>query len=273
MTPFEKWEGTGNDFIVVAEEHLSVADAAKHAPAWCDRHFGVGADGILIVGRRPKSMTVINADGSRPEMCGNGIRIVAAAFGEGVHTIRTDAGVLECAAARATADLSSSDSAPWMVSVSMGTIDFTPAASHVEGPVDGEGPWSLPSVEVGSSGYIASAGNPHWVFVDVAVPSAEACGRMENDRRFTQRTNVEFVRPLGGNEFELVVWERGCGFTLACGTGAAATAAVLAACEHADPAHPVTVHLPGGPLQITVDTDARATMTGPARKVYVGVLP
>jgi len=254
---FEKYEGLGNDFLV-----LDVADEAEVPPECavllCDRRFGVGADGVILVlpPRTPAGDTrirVINADGSIPEMCGNGVRCVAlhvaAARGQTGGTVRieTDAGERACVL-----------DGDGMVTVDMGLVRVLG-----ERAVDVDG---RPIVLA-----LADAGNPHAVlFGTFARGDVEHLGpRLATHPAFPRGTNVEFACVLGDG-IDLVVWERGVGITLACGTGACATAAV--ACEKglAPRGKPVTVRLPGGRLDVTIADDGRATMRGPARRVFSG---
>jgi len=258
---FEKYEGLGNDFIVV--DAASEADVdVDRAQRLCDRHFGVGGDGVLFVlpPLSPSSrgrMVVINADGSRPEMCGNGIRCVALhlARRDGApaisYVIDTDAGPLACAVER------EGDRA-W-VSVGMGRGRLQ--GEHVQ-EVDGK---RLEMTRV-------SMGNPH------AITFAEPLDESWADRvgpavsgSFPEGSNVELARVTAEDEIDLVVWERGVGRTLACGTGAAATAVAAAVQGRARFGVPVRIRLPGGTLELTVAPESlEVTMRGPARRVFSG---
>jgi diaminopimelate epimerase len=250
---FEKWEGLGNDFIVVWDGSLAGVDDAA-VRALCDRRFGIGADGVLVVEGaatdRPR-MIVRNADGSRPEMCGNGIRCVAGALGrEGLVVIATDAGDKTCEVRRRDAQV---------VDV---LVEMGPArrGEDLMAQVDGA---ELRFLTI-------DMGNPHVVTFDLF--GDEALKRV-GPRIGTQvpgGTNVELCAQ-GPDEIAALVWERGVGPTLACGTGACAVAA--AACEtgRATFGAPVRVRLPGGTLEITVANGAREVrMRGPARRVFTG---
>jgi diaminopimelate epimerase len=265
---FDKYEGLGNDFVVVraaTEDSWRPADAV----ALCDRRRGVGADGVLLV-LPPRSpgcdarMRVLNADGSVPEMCGNGVRCVALAVArsrglrEGVVRIDTDAGPRSCA----VSDREGSGEA--RVTVDMGVVRV-----FADRTVDLEG---APVVLA-----IADAGNPHAViFGEFSREDVEHAGaRIAVHPDFPRGTNVEFARVRkahGGAAIaiDLTVWERGVGVTLACGTGACATAAVACAKGLAPVGVPVAVWLPGGRLDIIVDAAAQTTMQGPARHVFSG---
>ena len=257
--PFEKYEGLGNDFILV-EMPDERAMTGERAIRLCDRRFGVGADGVLLVlpPRAPgcdARMHVINADGSVPEMCGNGVRCVAlhvaTARGLTRGTVRVETGAGERACVLEDGG---------MVTVDMGVVRVLgERAIEVEGR-----PVLLT---------LADAGNPHAVlFGAFARGEVEHLGpRLSTHAAFPRGTNVEFAR-VDSDGIDLVVWERGVGVTLACGTGACATAAV--ACEKALAARgrPVILRLPGGRLEDTVGDGGRTTMRGPARRVFSGVV-
>jgi diaminopimelate epimerase len=283
--PFVKVEGIGNDFAVVdLRPGRPGALAGGPSPqdpavvrAICDRRFGVGADGVLAI--LPSTlgdarMRVLNADGSEAEMCGNGIRCVAKVLYESDPALRrpllrieTGAGLLECAVA-ATAGVVRD------VTVEMGR----PRLTRDEIPLAPGGATRALREPIAARDRefrftAVSMGNPHAViFVDGEDDLralAETYGpTLEVADRFPRRTNVELARVRGG-EIDLVVWERGSGLTLACGTGACATV-VAAALEDRLPAGIETpVHLPGGTLTITVAKDLIGVrMRGPARVVF-----
>jgi diaminopimelate epimerase len=297
--PFTKVEGLGNDFVVVDLRPGRPGAGAAPSPespeivrAVCDRHFGVGADGILAI--LPASsaasgqagdarMRVLNADGSEAEMCGNGIRGVAKVLFDSDPALRrsplrieTGAGLLDCA-------LEIEDGEVRSVAVEMGRpryardeIPLAPggAARALRAPITAAGRSFLFTA--------VSMGNPHAViFVDDPAADLRALAEtygptLERDPTFPRRTNVEFARVRGQDaraEIDLVVWERGCGITLACGTGACATAAAACAEERLAPGREIPVHLPGGTLFITVAPDQSGVrMRGPARSVYQGEL-
>lgn len=255
---FEKYEGLGNDFIVI-DGVMGPRWASHVVERFCDRHFGIGADGILLVG--PPStpgaagtMTVLNADGSRPEMCGNGIRCVAihlasrAGGDPGELVIDTDAGPRRCKVRRD------------FVEVDMGTLTD---AGPVEVTLDGR---------VHRFARI-SIGNPHAITFQPYEPSEiDSVGpRVSVAPAFPEGTNVEFAGLAADGSIALIVWERGVGRTLACGTGACAT--VFAACVARTRSFDelVDVRLPGGTLQVLVKRDGlTATIRGPAHLVFRG---
>jgi diaminopimelate epimerase len=269
---FRKVEGLGNDFVLL--DRLDVdADALARDVAWaqaaapklCDRRTGIGADGILLVGPRRRgaaSMIVVNFDGSRPEMCGNGLRCVAAFVAErrGVRAldIDTDAGSRSCR-------IVGSDGSMVSVSVDMGAAERL----GVHRPAAGNG---LAFVGI-------SMGNPHAVcFTESDNPEslARTLGpAIELDPVYAPgKTNVEFARIEADGSITLWVWERGVGITSACGTGACATAAAAVDLGLLPPDRAISVRLPGGWLSITVPSVAseQVVMSGPARQVFSGVL-
>ena len=252
---FEKWEGLGNDFVLVREREAGVAIGADLVRRICDRRRGVGADGVLLVGDSPAAMVVLNADGSRPEMCGNGLRCVAALLAGGTATdiaVATDAGERV-----ARVSWTSPDEA--LVEVEMGRAQIGTASQQA---------WAGREISFGA----VSVGNPHAITFDaIAGDEREGLGR-HLERATPGGTNVEFARQTAPNAFEVVVWERGVGFTQACGTGACATAALACFNGAASFGSPVKMALPGGELLIHVSSSLDIVMLGPARRVFRGYL-
>jgi diaminopimelate epimerase len=279
---FAKYHGLGNDFLVVDLRSASAAEAeAVQAPsnvvAACDRRFGVGGDGVLAVlpsATADARMRVLNSDGSEAEMCGNGIRCVAKELFErgGVRkpeiAIDTGAGRLICA-------IEARGGAVASVTVAMGKPRLLRGEIPMTGPAS-ERCIAQPLEIAGTTRPLTcvSMGNPHAVaFVgsrEQAVELANTIGRVvENHAWFPNRTNAEFAYVKSRGEIDLVVWERGCGITLACGTGACATAVAAILNGWADEATPIRVNLPGGSLEITVSTGLTGVaMKGPARHVF-----
>lgn len=283
---FFKYHGTGNDFVVV--------EAPDGRPDWatpegvrlvCDRRFGVGADGLLLIERgsaAPHFMRVLNADGSEAEMCGNGIRCVARHLRErmGVGAadqggagqtdvlipIETLAGVKTC---RVRVD---GAGAVTSVAVSLGA----PILDRPSIPLAGAGdPLNLRVSALGRefTGHGVGMGNPHFViFEGLDRDEAERYGAaLSGAPLFPNQANVEFARPSGPHRFEVRVYERGCGLTMACGTGAGATAVAAVLTGLAEAGRPVAVTLPGGTLTLTVATDlSDVLLEGPAVRVFEG---
>ena len=260
---FEKWEGLGNDFIL-----LEASLDAVQAIALCDRRRGIGADGVLLIGRDDDGsarMTVLNADGSRPEMCGNGLRCVAGYLDANRRTgngsdnqaprsirIKTDAGERVCS-------VSQKGTALWQVAASMGEAQLTGTLPF---PADG-----------GHSFTLVDVGNPHAVSFEVYGDEPLDDWGPAMQQQVAGGINVELCRVRQDSALEVLVWERGVGRTQACGTGACAVAAVAAAQGRTPFDEAVSVVLPGGPLDITVaQAGYGLTMSGPARQVFRGSL-
>ncbi|MBM4386476.1 MAG: diaminopimelate epimerase, partial [Deltaproteobacteria bacterium] len=226
---FIKYQGLGNDFIIVDSFGEKPTISADRAAKLCDRHFGVGADGILIVQKGVKHkyyMKIINSDGSEPEMCGNGIRCLVKYLvdyrGEigNPMNVETPGGMKSC---RYVADAKTGKATE--VVVSMGK----PALERRKIPMSGAGSNLNQIVKVRDrefTGHGVSMGNPHFViFGDYGLGTAASYGGdISEHELFPQKTNVEFVKVVSRNRLEAAVYERGCGVTLACGTGASAIA-------------------------------------------------
>ncbi len=273
---FRKYHGTGNDFLVVDARrgHPEGLDAAA-ARRICDRHFGVGGDGILLVENgiaAPWFMRIINSDGSLAEMCGNGIRCVAkfiaehlGATGDEIN-IETPAGVKNCRLTRWT------DGRVASVAVSMGA----PILDRSRIPMSGSGPARGVAVVAHDRTFVGDGvnmGNPHFVIFDyLGADDADRFGAvLSRASIFPAGANIEFVKKVDANHLALTVYERGCGLTLACGTGASATVAAAAVAGFVDTGVPVRVDLPGGPLFITVAPDmSDVILDGPAVEVFEG---
>jgi diaminopimelate epimerase len=276
---FIKYHGLGNDFLVF-ERGLDGVRSLTPAEvvAVCDRRFGVGADGVVFA--RPSDtaalrMELTNSDGSTPEMCGNGLRCLVAyavdhlGFDANPLPVETLAGVLDCAWSKDPSGHVDT------VRVAMGRPTF----ERAQIPVAGEGDALSLEVATPSRTFVGTGvgtGNPHYViFGDARRETAETFGpAVERHPLFPRGTNVEFAEVLTPDHIRLTVWERGCGLTMACGTGATATVAAAVRLGHVSPDQPIRVSLPGGDLAITVSAalDA-ATMEGPAREVFRGRIP
>jgi diaminopimelate epimerase len=270
---FAKYEGLGNDFVVVDEVESAALIDAERAARICDRHLGVGADGVLLVsvanGRA--RMRVINADGSVPEMCGNGIRCVALHLvrtgkisGEQVE-IDTDSGVHACRVVRG--------GTAGVVEVSMRPPSLLPA----DVPVVASAPVVDEAIALGVQSVSVTAvsmGNPHAVtFAEVGEQRFVLGPQLQAHERFPHGVNVGFARVVAPQRIELTVFERGSGWTRACGTGACAAAVAAVETGRAQRGLPIEVLLPGGALSIVVGrTGERLAMTGPARHVFDGTL-
>lgn len=271
---FRKYHGLGNDFILIDNRHDSqpCLDPAT-AQRWCDRHFGIGADGVIFAlpgqGDTDYTMRIFNSDGSEPEMCGNGIRCLARFLAdlEGVnektYRIHTLAGVITpqlLADGQVRVDMGE----PQLLAGLIPTTLAAPTEKVIDVPLTvADQTWLVTCV---------SMGNPHCVtFVDDvdAIPLAELGPHFEHHSHFPQRTNTEFVQVITPDRLKMRVWERGAGITLACGTGACAT--VVAAVLTSKGDRRCAVELPGGTLLIEWSADDnRLYMTGPAQRVFTG---
>jgi diaminopimelate epimerase len=271
---FWKMHGLGNDYIVIdnRDERISDTEATDLARKLCRRRFSVGADGVLFVSDSEVAdvkMRIFNADGSEAEMCGNGIRCFAKYCYEN-NIARKRELVVETLAGNKRA---------WMI-VENGLVQSVmidmdlPALERSRIPMLGEGTAVNIDLQVNGETYKAtclSVGNPHCViFVDAVegCPVQQIGPKIENHRIFLNKTNVEFAQVLGKNEVKVRVWERGCGETLACGTGACAT--VVAGNLLNKLGGKVLVHLLGGDLK--VEYAERLLLNGSAEKVFEGIL-
>jgi len=264
--PFTKMHGLGNCFVMVdafCGDGLQGEDPGTVARAVCDRNTGVGADGLILVSKSARydlRMSIYNEDGSEAEMCGNGVRCLARFAVDEELTdkkeleIETRAGII-----RTSIDVGD------LVEVNMGPPrhEAPELAGTEERPVRVE--------EEGRAFTLVSMGNPHAVaFVrDFDFDWRAEGARVERAKSFPNRTNVEYVRVVGPQEAEVKVWERGCGVTLACGTGACAVA-VAGALEGKLDRAPITIRLPGGPLRIHWTCEGDVLMTGPAVTICRG---
>ncbi len=266
--------GLGNDFLVVDRREHGDVPTPEMARRWCDRHRGVGADGVLAItsgAEKRARMKVLNADGSIAEMCGNGLRCVAKHLGDldpaiASIDIETDAGLRRCTLQRSgrgpVTEVAAEMGAPILERPQLGML--------------GEGRCVREPIVAGGvrlKGTAVSMGNPHLVLFDAPLERAGELGPLlERHPSFPQRTNVEFVstQPDG---LHVVVWERGVGLTQACGTGACAVAVAGVLEARVVAGHEVRVWLPGGALGVWVAPDFSAVrLRGEAVEVFRGEL-
>ena len=266
--PFTKMQGAGNDYVYVNTLRYSIPDPSSTSIKWSDRHFGIGSDGLVLIGapsdpsKADFSMRIFNADGSEAMMCGNASRCIGKyVYERGLFngdTVR-----LETLSGIKTLKLHVDGGHVSSVTVDMGEPRF-----EVPEQYTGECP-------VGTDGVFVSMGNPHYVnFVDkVREIDVAARGReLEFSSSFPERCNIEFAEILTGKDgqgsIRTRVWERGSGITMACGTGACATAVAAAKTGRA-PRHSEIV-MDGGTLRIEWGDDNHVRMTGPAEIVFDG---
>jgi diaminopimelate epimerase len=282
MLRFTKMHGAGNDYVYVnCFEEPMPDDPAGLARKVSDRHFGIGADGLILICPSDKAdarMRVFNADGSEAEMCGNGVRCVAKyVYDHGIRTretlaIETGRGVLDIA-------VEADGGRVRRVRVDMGEPILDPA--RIPTTLSG-----TPRQDLGVEAVVAqtlrvgavelevtcvSMGNPHCVaFVDEPTDRwVLAIGpQVEIHPAFPRRVNVEFVRVVSPREVQVRVWERGSGETRACGTGACAVCVAGALAGRTD--RRILAHLPGGDLELDWAENNHVFMTGPAAEVFSG---
>jgi diaminopimelate epimerase len=270
---FSKLHGTANDFVYVDARSGFPGDPTALAPRLCDRHRGVGADGLILLHPSRVAdcrMQIVNADGSVAEMCGNGIR--------GFAKFVLDAGLVQASPLRVETDAGiktitverDAQGRVRRVAVDMGTPEW----SGRRIPVDADGDVVEHPLEVAGRSWrvtCVSMGNPHCVvFVDdVAALDLPALGpRFEHHPFFPKRVNTEFIQVLSPSHLRMRVWERGAAETMACGTGACAAA--VAAARTGRTGRTSVVSLPGGDLEITWRADDHVVMTGDAVEVFTG---
>lgn len=269
---FLKMEGLGNDFLVTHEISDGMAQTVlRHTSRICDRRRGVGADGIIFVlpsRRADFRMRIFNSDGSEAEMCGNGIRCFAL-YAKLLQLTSLNHLVIETAAGEIVTDIINED----MVKVNMGKPVIDAAAVPVTKDCGAVVMEKLAIDEKVFQITAVSMGNPHAVIYPDELSDDLVLGygpKIETHPFFPKKTNVEFVKVLSDKEIRMRVWERGCGETQACGTGACAS--VVSGIINKLHGNDMTVHLPGGKLQIQWNGNLSDSvfMTGPARKVFEG---
>lgn len=274
---FTKMHGLGNDFVFVQEsEFAEKTDYNALSVKICDRNFGVGADGLVILGNALDydiTMRIFNPDGSEPEMCGNAIRCVGKyAWENGLVKekrirVKTLAGLI-------MPEVIVENGKVTQVKVDMGEPILTPAQVPVDLPGEKIVNEAITVSDKEFRFTAVSMGNPHCVIFVGSLdegPAAKWGPALEVHNYFPRKTNVEFVEIISRSEMKMNVWERGAGETLACGTGACATLVAAVLNDKTDAR--ATIHLKGGDLVIEWDTGSNHVyMTGPATEVFRGTL-
>lgn len=275
---FTKMQGAGNDYIYLNGFDYPIAEPDKLAIRLSDRHFGVGADGLVLILPSESCdfrMRMFNADGTEAQMCGNASRCIGKYVYEKGLTKKTELSLETLAGEKKLFLTTDENNCVHSVTVNMGSPKFTPAAIPIN--LTGENVIDFPLKIEDKTLPITclSIGNPHCViFLDsLAGLNVEHFGKIiENHPLFPERTNVEFAEVLNKHEIRMRVWERGSGETLACGTGACATA-VAAALNHLCGLGTI-LHLPGGDLEIAWKQNTNEVfLTGPATFSFEGELP
>ena len=280
---FTKMHGCGNDYIYVNgfTEKIPQEEKTELVRHISDRHFGIGGDGVIFINPSAEAdfeMEMYNADGSRAEMCGNGIRCVAKYVYDKGLTDKTDISVISCGQIKYL-QLFLKEGQVDTVRVNMGAPELRPeripvTVAEAGTPLEQERIVNAPIIVQGKEYKMTcvSMGNPHAVIFleDVTNLEIEQIGPyFENHERFPKRINTEFVKVLDKKTVQMRVWERGTGETLACGTGCCAT--VVACILNGLTDEKVTVKLLGGEIEIEWDREANLVyMTGPAVTVFEG---
>ena len=257
---YVKSHGLGNDYIVIDPAQVPFAVTTEAVRLICDRHFGVGSDGILLVAPSNGAdfgVRIFNPDGSEAEKSGNGARIFAKFLRDHGYTDRDDF-TLDTLGGRVSCALEHEDGRVARVTVDMGKARFD----------------ALDSIDVDSRRLevtSVSLGNPHCVVIvpDLAKIDVHALGpKIERHPAFPRRTNVQFAEVVSRSEVRILIWERGAGYTLASGSS---SCAVVAACQRKGlTGRDVTVSMPGGQLAITIADDGEIRMRGPVEEICAG---
>ena len=270
---FTKYHAIGNDYIVLDPKDLSEAITQEKIRQICDRHYGVGSDGVLIgpfpSGNCDFSLRLFNPDGCEFEKSGNGLRIFArylwdvGQVGQDPFSISTPGGDVRCLV----------HPGGGVVTVEMGRVSFQSRDIPVLGP-DRE--VLNETLEIAGEKFIfcaATIGNPHCVLIrdEVSEEYTRKWGpRIEREPRFPNRTNVQFMKVLNHREIQIEIWERGAGYTLASGSSSCAAASTAHRLGFCGPE--ITVHVPGGKLLVAISDQYSATLTGPVSKICEGFL-
>jgi diaminopimelate epimerase len=271
--PFYKYHALGNDYIVLDPAEAGESFSEDSIRLICHRNFGIGSDGILLgpmfdtQGRI--ALKIFNPDGSQAEKSGNGLRIFTRYLWD-KKIIDHDHVSIQTAGGMVKARIFD---AGQLISVEMGTISFNSRIIPVEGP---EREVVNEKMEVNGRSLefcAATIGNPHCVILKSTISADEAkqLGPLiEEEPRFPNRTNVQFMKILDRSNIQIEIWERGAGYTLASGSSSSAAAAVayrLGLCENQ-----IKVHMPGGEIDIKITNQFEVTMTGPVTRVVEGVI-
>jgi diaminopimelate epimerase len=268
VIPFDKYHALGNDYIVVNPADISEALSPAVIKVLCDRHYGIGSDGVLLgpisCDGADFGLRIFNPDGSEAEKSGNGLRIFCRYLwdqklvGDSVFRVKTLGGIVKAIVY----------SGGKSVSVEMGKVFFN--HERFEGDISVH---SLIIDEQVFDYYPASVGNPHCVIL-MDNPTPEIANRLgpkiEQHAKFANRTNVQFVKVVDRQNIEIEIWERGAGYTLASGSSSTAAAAVVHALGICD--SNISVQMPGGIIEIAIDDQHHATMTGPVCRIGDGNL-
>jgi diaminopimelate epimerase len=277
MIPFVKGHGLGNDYIVIDGRDLPAPLTPAQIALVCDRNWGAGSDGILLLvpawGGADFGLRIFNPDGSEAEKSGNGLRIFAKYLHDHGHakgltfTVDTKGGRVECQCHVREGRMNE-------VTVEMGRCTFLAPEIPMNGP---EREVVRVPLQVGDRSLVITAvsvGNPHCVWFTDRLDDAEIrrLGPLiETHPAFPNRTNVQFARVASRSEVDILIWERGAGYTLASGSSSSAVACAAVKNDLCD-AGPITVRMPGGTLRIDVRPDWSIRLQGPVEEVYAGTM-
>ncbi|MCH6574265.1 MAG: diaminopimelate epimerase [Bacteroidetes bacterium] len=273
MSNFVKSHGLGNDYIVIDPNNISFELSPEAIKLICHRNYGVGSDGILLLTKSDKAdfgLRILNPDGSEAEKSGNGIRIFAKFLFDHGYTDNNSFSI-ETLGGLVKADLEINNGKVAIITVDMGKASF----KSNEIPVEGQ-QREVIQEEIRVNGDIleftaVTVGNPHCVifFDELDEKLLRKIGPLlENHKIFPNRTNVQFAKVVSSNEVEILIWERGAGYTLASGSSSCAVASACVKNKLTD--SKLSVIMPGGILDIEVNEDWSIRMKGPAEKVFEG---
>lgn len=269
---FFKYHGLGNDYIVINPADLTHNLTDTAIRLICNRNYGIGSDGILLGPIKSEDsdfdLRIFNPDGSEAEKSGNGLRIFSrylwdhGLVDKNPFSIKTKGGIVRCYVENAHS-----------VTVEMGKVSFDSEIIPVLGNKREVINEHLMIADYDLSFCAASIGNPHCIVLNNEVSKEEACflgPKIENNKIFPNKTNVQFMKVLDRNNIQLEIWERGAGYTLASGSSSVAAAAVAKKLNFCD--NEISVHMPGGVLKIVLTNDYDARMTGPVIRIAEGII-
>ncbi len=273
---FVKTHGLGNDYVVMDSKDVSFEMNVENIKTICDVHYGIGSDGILLLVDSPKAefgLRILNPDGSEAEKSGNGLRIFAKFLFDYEYTknksfsIDTLGGVVQAEVIKTDNDKAR------MIKVDMGAAIFeaenVPVNSELSECLDEE-------LQLDGTSYLincVSVGNPHCIVMkeELSIDEIMQYGsQIENHPKFPNRINVQFVKVLSPSEVEILIWERGAGYTLASGSSSSAVAAMMV--KKGLTERNITMKMPGGELKLQIDEDWQIHMTGEVREIARGYL-
>ena len=270
---YTKYHALGNDYIVIDPADTEILLSKAQIKAICQRNFGIGSDGILFGPSQPLdkgfSLRIFNPDGSEAEKSGNGLRIFSRYLWE-KNLVKSDPFKIKTAGGTVLAQIFNEGR---NVNVEMGTISFDSTIIPVTGNHRDVLNETITSLDKDFIFCAATIGNPHCVILSQAPSKDETCKygpSIETNTIFPNRTNVQFMKIIDRNNIQIEIWERGAGYTLASGSSASASAAVAMKLNMCDSS--ISVHMPGGILEIVLSNNFAVSMSGPVTKVCEGLI-